>query len=120
MRWLSLLFILAICCEAKYIPEDGIYSVAEQMPEYTDGIQEFEQHVKDYISANDLETGSVFVSFVITDTGDLQDIKVVKSISDIHDELAVKAIKSAPNKWQPGSDEGKPVSVKMVYPVHFK
>ena len=120
MRYLAFVFIIAFCCDAKYIPEDGIYSVAENMPEYEAGMVAFQDHIDATLSSTEaVEAGSVFVSFVVTTEGKLKEIKVVKSLNDQQDELAIQAVKTAPLNWKPGIDAGKLVNVKMVYPIHF-
>ncbi len=120
MRHLGFLFILAFCCDAKYVPEDGVYSVVENMPEYEAGMHAFESHVRSYIAdIEEIDTGSVFISFIVATDGKLKEVKVVKSLNDVQDDLALNAVKNAPLKWKPGYDEGKAVEVKMVYPISF-
>ncbi|MFY0686769.1 MAG: energy transducer TonB [Cyclobacteriaceae bacterium] len=121
MRYVSLIIILVFCCEAKYIPSDGIYAVADQMPTYKTGMDDFAQYVEEEISDLDAyEKGSVFVSFVVTSNGNLEQLKVVRSISEDQDLLALKLVKEAPEGWKAGVHEGKPVNVKMVYPIKFE
>lgn len=80
----------------------------------------FENHISQYISSTDDSiTGSVFVSFIITTDGKLQEVKVVKSLNQSLDQMALDAVNAAPHKWKPGEEGGKAVNVKMVYPIHF-
>jgi protein TonB len=121
MRYFGFVLILAFCCEAKYVPENGIYSVADKMPVYSDGMQNLEKHIaKEIAQLDNSVPGSVFVSFVVTFEGKIEQVKVVKSINTSQDNLACNALRNAPSKWNPGMSEGKPVSVKMTYPVRFK
>ncbi len=91
------------------------------MPEYEAGMKAFQEHVNNYISeADNLQSGSVFVSFIVSTDGKLSEIKVVKSLNEHQDLLALEAVKAAPLNWKPGIDEGKAVNVKMVYPIHFQ
>ncbi|MBV6647178.1 MAG: energy transducer TonB [Cyclobacteriaceae bacterium] len=120
MRLLSFLFILMFCCEAKYVPEDGIYAVAETMPKYKGGMEVFNTYIKQSLEkAEKKDSGSVFIAFVINDKGKMEDLKVVKSLNEQCDVMALEIIKNAPGDWSPGFSEGKPVSVKMVVPIHF-
>ncbi len=121
MRYVFGIFILAFCCDAKYIPEDGVYSVVEDMPEYEAGMKAFNTHIQEYLTENTCEAkGSVFVSFIVQQDGSLENLKVVRSLTHRSDSLAVSAVKSAPLKWKPGQDDGKAVAVQMVYPIHFE
>lgn len=65
--------------------------------------------------------GKVFVEFVITRTGkiDQESVKVVKGLGYGLDEEAVRLIKGSPD-WIAGSQRGKPVPQKMVLPVPFR
>ena len=118
--------VFAICCDARYVPEDGIYAVAEVMPEYSEGMKAFNTHIhgelKRLDSANpgEIENGQVMVSFIVNTDGSLSEMKVVRGINDLQDDAALQAIKSAPSKWNPGVDQGKPVNVKLTYPVRYQ
>ena len=121
MRYFGFILILVFCCEAKYIPEDGIYAVCEKMPEYSGGMDKLEEHfILETSKLENAESGSVFVSFIVNIDGNLENVKVVKSINEQQDKLAITALKNTPAKWVPGSSDGKPVRVKMTYPVNFK
>ena len=62
--------------------------------------------------------GKVFVQFVVSKTGELTDIKVIKGIGMGCDEEALRVIKDHP-KWEPGEQRGRPVNVRMVVPIFF-
>lgn len=125
MRFAVCLFIFAVCCDARYVPEDGIYAVAEVMPEYSEGMKAFHSHIHSQLSTLDstnpgeIISGQVMVSFVVNTDGSLANMKVVRGINELQDQAALNAIKSAPSKWNPGVDQGKPVSVKLTYPVKY-
>jgi len=120
MRYLTLLIILMVCCEAKYIPEDGVYAVSETMPSYAEGINALNAYVNEEVQkANLTESGSVFVSFVVTTEGQVGEMTILNGPSESLNETALAILKNAPGKWTPGTEEGQPVEVKMVYPVRF-
>ncbi len=62
--------------------------------------------------------GIVFVSFVITKTGQVTDVKVEKVRSPELDDEAVKVVKNMP-AWIPGKMQGVAVSVRMYLPIKF-
>ena len=63
--------------------------------------------------------GNVHVSFVIDEKGNVTDAKVVKGVSTLLDNEALRVVKAMP-KWTPGQDKGKNVKVKMTLPINFK
>jgi len=63
--------------------------------------------------------GNVPVNFLVTRTGKIKDVKVLKSVNPLLDEEAVRVISSMPD-WKPGSQAGKLVDVQMQVPVEFK
>ncbi len=63
--------------------------------------------------------GRTTLQFVISKTGKVKDVKVVKSSgSEILDNEAVRVISMSPD-WEPGKMKGKAVDVKFTYPVVF-
>ena len=120
MRYVTLLVVLLICCEAKYVPQDGIYSLTEEMPHYQEGQKAFDNYVEQAVSQSEhLGAGRVFVSFVVATDGSLKEARAVNAANDDIAQSAVSIVTSAPGAWLPGMEEGKPVDVKMVYPVRF-
>jgi TonB family protein len=64
-------------------------------------------------------SGRVFLSFVITETGDVEDIQVLKGIGFGCDAEAIRVLKTFP-KWIPGEQGGVPVNVKYNLPINFQ
>lgn len=103
--------------------EEGVFVVVEQMPEYPggfDGLGEFlhntirypEQARKDNIS------GTVYVQFVVDETGRASDAVAIKGVRDDVDAEAVRAVSLMPS-WKPGMQNGQAVKTRMVLPVKF-
>jgi protein TonB len=63
--------------------------------------------------------GKVFVTFVVTSAGDVDDVKLLKGIGYGCDEEAIRVVKSMP-KWTPGKNGGREVKVRMNIPIVFK
>ena len=104
--------------------EDKIFMVVEDQPEPPGGMGAFmgylAKNIKYPAQAKRLDIqGRVFVQFVVSKTGELTDIKVVKGIGGGCDEEAVRVLQAAP-KWKPGKQRGRPVKVNMTIPVRFK
>jgi TonB family protein len=64
--------------------------------------------------------GTSFISFIVTESGELIDFKVEKGIGGGCDEAAIEAIKKAKQKWKAAMKGGKPVKFKYVLPFIFK
>lgn len=63
--------------------------------------------------------GNVQVSFVISESGKVQDVKVTKSVDPLLDEEAVRVITASPD-WKPGKVDGKKVKSEMTLYVEFR
>ena len=63
--------------------------------------------------------GNVVLQFVVNKKGEIDDIKVVKSLGGGCDEEAIRVVKSMP-KWNPGRQLGRKVSVRFHLPVSFR
>jgi periplasmic protein TonB len=63
--------------------------------------------------------GTVYVRFIITKTGTIEQPTVMRAVNPLMEEEALRVIKSLP-KWTPGIKDGKPVNVWFIIPVKFK
>ncbi len=62
--------------------------------------------------------GVVALSFVISTSGAVEDINVLKSPHQSLGDEAVRVVKAT--RWVPGSKDGKPVKVRFTLPIKFK
>lgn len=63
--------------------------------------------------------GRVVVKFVVTKTGKVVEVEVVRGRHPLFDAEAVRVIKTLPD-FIPGKMNGKPVNVWYTLPVSFK
>lgn len=100
-----------------------MYDVVEQMPTFPGG----EVALLEYICANlkypqsALEQGTqgtVMLRFVVTSTGDIGEVQILKGLDPDCDDEAKRVVKSLP-KFSPGMQQGRPVSVWYTAPVRF-
>lgn len=103
---------------------DTIYFNPDQMPEYPGGNEAMAQYIKDNLkyptSAKEASIeGRVNMEFIVTKTGELKNIKIIRGISPDCNEEAVRVIKTMPT-WKPGLYKGKPVDVHFILPITFK
>lgn len=110
---------------AEVIEErDEIFTVVEQQPEFAGGYDALAQFLRSnmrYPNAArkmDIE-GTVHVSFVVSKTGSISEIKVLRGIMKECDEEAIRVVGLMP-AWKPGMQNGHPVYVRMVMPLKFR
>lgn len=105
------------------VVDNKVYSVVEQMPNFPGG----EAALLEYISANlkypqsALEQGTqgtVMLRFVVTGTGGIGEVQILKGLDPDCDDEAKRVVKSLP-KFNPGMQQGRPVSVWYTTPVRF-
>lgn len=99
-----------------------IYSYVEQMPIPGYDINSFVARNKKYPKElkESERTGRVLVTFIITDKGEITTPKISNKTTahPLLQEEAVRIVKSLP-KWKPGKQNGKPVFVNYLLPIHF-
>jgi TonB family protein len=63
--------------------------------------------------------GKVFVMFVVEEDGSIGDLTMAKGMGGAYDKAALEVFEKMPN-WNPGTFNGHPTRVKMVFPVTFR
>ncbi|GAA4095449.1 hypothetical protein GCM10022392_18080 [Mucilaginibacter panaciglaebae] len=95
----------------------------EHMPEFPGGLQAFVDFLGKNLhypaAARDRGlSGRVYATFVVEKDGTLTDFKVFRSPGRILENEAIRVLKKSP-KWQPGTQDGKPVRVSFTVPINF-
>lgn len=98
--------------------------VVEQNPEFTGGYEAMQKFLRDKIQYPTLAQesgiqGTVFISFVVSRTGKISNVKVLRGIGGGCDEEAVRVVNLMPN-WVPGRQNGQAVPVQFQIPVKFQ
>ncbi|WP_035333426.1 M56 family metallopeptidase [Dyadobacter crusticola] len=101
-----------------------VFTVVETQPEFPGGKEEMFKFLGRKIKYPTAAVkanvqGRVFLSFIVTETGHILDVKVLKGLGFGCDEEAVRVIRSFP-KWKPGEQNGQKVNVKYVLPINFQ
>jgi protein TonB len=96
----------------------------EVMPTYKGGMEGMMKTLKKNMrypaSARRMgKEGTVFVEFVVTEFGDIENIKVVKGFDLDCDKEAVRIVGKL-TEWNPGMQNKMEVNVKLVLPIKFK
>lgn len=63
--------------------------------------------------------GTMKVSFVVSEDGTVTDVKVLESVCEELDNMAVSIIRRSP-EWEPATSNGKPVAQCLQIPIEFK
>ncbi|WP_299709059.1 energy transducer TonB [uncultured Pontibacter sp.] len=105
------------------VVEEKPYTYVEQMPEFPGGESEMLKYLGKNIrypaaAQRAGVEGLVVLSFVVSRTGEISEIEVVKSLGSGTDEEAMRVVKTMP-KWSPGKQNGRTVPVRYTLPVRF-
>ncbi|MDD2952737.1 MAG: energy transducer TonB [Parabacteroides sp.] len=103
---------------------EQIFRVVEVMPQFPGGDAELLKFIAKNIeypqeSQTNGDQGRVICSFVVTSDGSLTNFKVLRGLTPLLDQEAMRVIKMMP-RWTPGTQRGKPVAVKYTVPITFK
>ena len=111
---------------ARQVPQVNgeIFNVVEQQPEFPGGMAELGQYLARNIKypaaaqkAN--AQGRVFVNFVVTKTGEITDVNLLKGIGFGADEEAIRVVSQMP-RWTPAKQNGQIVNVRYNLPINFE
>lgn len=105
------------------VVEEQIFSIVEEMPSFPGGDEELLKYLGRNIKypaiAKDAGIqGTVYVTFVVDEKGDVRDVKVLRSIGGGTDEEAIRVVENMP-RWKPGKQRGKAVKVQYNLPIRF-
>ncbi len=106
------------------LSNDSIFGVVDKMPEFIGGEKKIFTFLKQTIqypaeALKKNEQGRVIMRFVISKTGKVENVEVIKGVSQSIDNEALRVIKLMPN-WTPGEQNGEKVAVYFTLPVMFK
>ena len=95
----------------------------ETMPQFPGGKLMLMKYLADNIkypasAVKAKKQGRVIVTFIVQKDGSVTHAKIAKSIDPELDAEALRIVKGMP-KWTPGTQNGKPVSVRYMIPVKF-
>ena len=103
--------------------DGAVFTIVEVHPQFPGGMRA----LSDYINHNlrypvkarkKKVEGRVFLRFIVSQTGDIQDVQILKGIGSGCDEEAARVVRQMP-KWIPGKQAGSPVNVQYNLPIQF-
>ena len=104
--------------------KEQVFTAVEQMPRFPGGEAALMKYLSTHIiyptmAMENGVQGRVVVQFVVTKTGKIGEVKVVRSVDRDLDKEAVRVCKTLPD-FVPGKMNGQAVSVWYTLPVSFK
>jgi TonB family protein len=104
--------------------EGEIFTVVEEQPEFQGGMKNLGAYLAQNLKYPEAAMkanveGRVFVRFIVTKTGEVTDVQILKGIGYGTDAEAVRVVQNMP-KWIPGQQNGHPVNVQYNLPINFQ
>ncbi len=125
----TLLLALTLSCTnqdelaLKGLSNEAIFTKVDEQPAFEGGMPAFYEYINNNLQfPKDSKLaevkGRVYVQFIITKDGSIEEPIIIKGLEETFDKAALELVKNSP-KWIPGSQKGVPVNVKMVLPISF-
>ncbi len=104
--------------------EDTIFVIVENMPEFPGGELALRKYLANavrypVIAQENGVIGKIFVSFVISEKGKIEDVCLVRGGDPALNAEALRVVKTMPD-WKPGLQGGKAVKVRYSVPIVFQ
>ncbi|MBR5957526.1 MAG: energy transducer TonB [Salinivirgaceae bacterium] len=104
--------------------EEQVFFIVENMPEFPGGDVALRKYLAQNVIYPEIAkenglSGKVFVQFVVNQKGEVDNVKIARSVDPILDKEAIRVVKSLP-KFKPGLQRGKPVKVSYTVPINFQ
>jgi TonB family protein len=105
----------------KQTDDSSVY--VESLPEFPGGIEALKQFVASSMEYPTIALengifGRVIVGFVVSNNGEITNVKVKSGVDPSLDKEAMRIVKSMP-KWIPGKQHGESVRVPYQIPINF-
>jgi len=104
--------------------EEQVFVVVEEMPQFVGGFDELVKFLGKEVkypekAKKENIQGKVFVSFVVSSTGKVEQAKIERGVDPSLDAEALRVVNQMPD-WTPGKQRGQAVSVSYTMPIMFK
>jgi periplasmic protein TonB len=122
---LALLLLTQMAFAQAEKAEKIFMSISEPRPEFPGGEKALMQYLADnikYPAVEDSEPimgSKIFIQFTIEKDGSVENVKVMRGIHRIYDEVAANVVRGMP-KWSPAKQNGRPVCVTYTLPVSIR
>lgn len=101
-----------------------VFVIVEEMPEFPGGEDALRRFIAENtkyppVARENNIQGKVYVRFVVTYDGKVDQVSIVRKVDPILEEEAIRIVKSLPT-WKPGKQRGAPVNVWYTVPITFQ
>ena len=109
--------------ELIMVPNDFVPIDVDAQPQFPGGQVALQRYIDKYLeippAVRRLKVnGTVYTSFIISETGEIKEASVIKSLQHNCDQAALTLIHDMP-KWKPAIKDGVPVSVRHYLEIPF-
>jgi protein TonB len=100
-----------------------VFFIVEEMPEFPGGQEALTRYLGTSVKyppiaqENGIQ-GRVFVTFVVSAKGVVEQVKIARGVDPNLDKEALRVVQNMPT-WKPGKQRGKPVKVSYTVPINF-
>jgi periplasmic protein TonB len=106
------------------VADDELFTVVDQQPEFEGGYEAMMAFIKQNMiypaNARRMKIeGTVHVSFIVSKTGSISEVKVLRGFMTECDREAVRVVQLMP-AWTPGKQNGRNVNVRFILPLKFR
>lgn len=100
-----------------------IFTAIDVEPQYPGGTAKFYRFLEKRLRYPEVAEliglgGIVYVSFVVSQTGEVANVQAVKCLGAGCESEAIRIVAMSPS-WKPGTQNGKPVNVAYTIPITF-
>lgn len=104
--------------------DNELFTVVDQQPEFEGGYEAMMAFIKKHMiypaNARRMQIeGTVHLSFIVSKTGAISEVKVLRGIMTECDREAVRVVQMMP-AWKPGKQNGRNVNVRFILPLKFR
>ncbi len=112
-----------VTLEEEESDDAPVFFIVEEMPQFPGGDTELRKFIAQSVKypviaqENGIQ-GRVYVQFVVSTKGTVEQVKVARGVDPNLDKEAIRVVQSMP-KWKPGKQRGKAVKVSYTVPINF-
>lgn len=108
---------------SKISSDRVVYHIVNEMPEFIGGDEArikflIENVIYPREAKESVISGTVYLTFIIDEQGNVEDVKILKSAHEYLDAEALRVTRLMP-QWKPGKDNGTPVRIQFNMPMKF-
>jgi TonB family protein len=123
MKKLSLIICAVLIGAGTFAQTEKKYPKVDTEAEYTGGPEAMFKYISENVQypAKAIETnvqGKVYVAFMISKTGEIQNAKVLRAVSPELDAEALRIVNGM-TKWTPAQLNGENVPFEATLPINF-